>query len=102
MSLFELAMEASPGRLREEIPNLSQWRRSGGAAQGDLLGCLAVTGLGSNLERPFPPWFSTPTAGMEGLAGFCVSTATCGEYLQHFYKGDEAELMELSPAGWAL
>lgn len=59
-------------------------------------------GLGSIPERLFSPWFSTPSAGMEGLAGFCVSTATRREYLWHFYTGDQAEPMELSPAGWTL
>lgn len=59
-------------------------------------------GMGSILERQFPPLFSTLSAGMEELVGCCVSAAICGDYLGHSYKGDQAEPTELSPAGCAL
>lgn len=60
-------METSPGRLWEEVPNLSQWRRSGSAAQGDLLGCLAVTEAWTpSWKGYFRPGFLLPVQGWRG------------------------------------
>lgn len=101
MSLFEPAMHGgitreTLGRDSQLVPVEKIWwccpRRL-----SRVPGC--DRGLGSILERQFPPLFSTPSGGMEGLVGHCVSAATRGEYLRHFYEGDQAEPKELSPAG---